>query len=116
MLPKGLVIVYNLHFLRPLLRPDEAKPPLVIDPNGMSAGSISTQRFQTITRWAPQIIQDAGSIKHEQLTPRLPLDGAETSRTLPPEQGLCLTTAKGLDHGFGAQSVRDMLNYLLRNT
>ena len=82
----------------------------------MSAGSISTQRFQAIAWRTPQIIQDVGGIEHEQLTPRLPLDGAETSRTLPPEQGLCLATAKGLDHGFGAQSVRDMLNYILRNT
>ena len=102
------MIVYNLHFLWwSLLRPDEAKAPLVVDPNGMGAGSVSAQRLQTITRRAPQIIQDACSVKYKQLTPRLPLNGTKTSRTFPPEQGFSLATAKGLDHGFGAQPVHD---------
>jgi len=51
------VVTHYLDVFRTCRRPAEADTPLIIDANAVLAGSIAFQRFQSVARWDPQIIQ-----------------------------------------------------------
>ena len=47
--------------------PDKADTPLIVDPNAVLTGSLTSQHFQTIGRRYAQIVQALGGIQHSQL-------------------------------------------------
>ena len=75
------MIVHNLYIFRACLCPDEADPVLIIDPDRVLPCPISTKRFETISRWAPQIIECMCRMKHGQLAARHSLNLMKTPRS-----------------------------------
>jgi hypothetical protein len=66
------VIVDNLDGFRTGIRPNEADPVLVIDPDAVVTAPISLQRLKPVSRRNPEIDQDACGIQRIQLLPSLP--------------------------------------------
>jgi hypothetical protein len=44
------MVVDDLDMLRPLLRPVEADPPLIVDANAVLSGPVSLQELQSVSR------------------------------------------------------------------
>ncbi len=61
------VIVHDLYVAWAMDRPDEAKPPLLIDTNAVLALSITPQRLETIAGWDTHEFQISGSVKLSKL-------------------------------------------------
>jgi hypothetical protein len=62
------MIVDNLYIICMPVRPDEAYEPLLVDPDADLPGPISSQRFEAVSRGAPEILQSARGIELPQLS------------------------------------------------
>ena len=69
------MIVDDLNLIRFAVGPDEANPPLVIDPHAVLTGSISLERLQAIARWDAKVLQPPSRVKVQQFAPTYTLDG-----------------------------------------
>jgi len=58
------VIVRYLDTLGVAVVPDEANPPLIVDPDTVLTFAIAFQRFKTVGGRYPQIIQSSGIVEH----------------------------------------------------
>jgi hypothetical protein len=58
------VIVRYLDTFGIAVVPDEANPPLIVDPDTVLTFAIALQRFKTIGRRYPEIIQGSGIVEH----------------------------------------------------
>jgi hypothetical protein len=68
------VVIHNLDVFGPCIRPSETNPPLRVDADAVLTGSLSAQRFQTISRWCRQIPQLGCVIQHLQFSLRCVFD------------------------------------------
>ena len=57
--------------------PSETDAPLVIDPNAVLTGSITTQGFKPIAWWNTKVVEPGRGIQQLQLTACHPLDHSE---------------------------------------
>src|SRR5260370_42263876 len=64
------VIVHYFNVMRLAIPPDEADPPLIVDPNTVLSSAISLERFEMVPRWNTKIIELPGGMKVEQFAPR----------------------------------------------
>jgi hypothetical protein len=62
------MIVDNLYVICVAVRPYEAYAPLLVDPDAHLPGPISSQRFEAVSRRAPEIVQSARGIDLPQLS------------------------------------------------
>src|ERR1700747_2095233 len=67
---RTLVIVDELHVHRTLPRPHKANPPLIVDANRVLPLSITSERFQPVSRRSSQIAQRGCGIQIAELPPR----------------------------------------------
>ena len=51
------MVIHDLDVLRAVCGPNEANPPLVVDPDAVLSFSISLQCFQFIARRSPQVFE-----------------------------------------------------------
>src|SRR5690625_7730874 len=51
------VVVNDLHLLRSGVRPHEADPPLVVDPDAVLSGPVTLERFEPITGWGAEVVK-----------------------------------------------------------
>jgi hypothetical protein len=63
----SVVIVNDLNLRRSELRPHEAHPVLIVDPNAMMPSAITLQRLQPVGRGNPKVSQGSGGIEQFQL-------------------------------------------------
>src|SRR6266699_5013673 len=93
-----LVVVHDLHLLRPVV-PDETNTPLLVDANAVLSGAISPQSLQPVSRRPAQVFEVHGVIQEHQLAacPHLDL-GRERLRGPAAEDALGFTAAEGADH------------------
>jgi hypothetical protein len=57
------VIVNDLHIMRITLFPNEANPPLVVDPDAMLSTAVPFKSFQPIARWHLQVLHRPGAME-----------------------------------------------------
>lgn len=93
------MIVGDFHVQGIAVFPAEADPPLIIDPNAVSALPIPGQLFQAIPWGNSQIAQSIGGVKDEELLERRAVYFRwELSRALAPEDPLCLWVFEAPNH------------------
>ncbi len=61
------VIIHNLDFLRPRVRPSKNNPPLIIDANRMKSREIAPQRFEPIARRGGKITKHSRAVYLDKL-------------------------------------------------
>ena len=61
------MVVRDLHIVNVALRPAEADPVLIIDPDTVPTFPLALQYFQAVTRRRPQVIQASGGIEVHEL-------------------------------------------------
>ena len=93
------MIVDNLDIVGVTVSPAKADSPLIVDANAVLPTTISSQLFQPIGRWDPEIIKRSRRIQHQQLSQRDSLDRREPLGVLSPENPLRLLAAEPPDHG-----------------
>jgi hypothetical protein len=59
----------------------ETDAPLIVDPNAVLTGSVTSQEFQPIVGWDPQVVDVGRPIQHSQLAHRDCLDIYEAPDT-----------------------------------
>jgi hypothetical protein len=96
-----LVIIDNLHVMRPVCLPDKTDSPLIVDPYAVLALAVSLQRLQLIPRWNAKVFQTSGCIQLIQLSQRNGSHVAPQSAFSRSEENVCvfaLEALEGLDH------------------
>jgi len=93
------MVIHDLNVRCSGLRPAEADPPLIVDTNAVLACSISTKRFEAISRWNPKIVKTAGNLQLSELAPSYGLDVYEAPHPMPLGEGLRVGAPKRRDHG-----------------
>jgi hypothetical protein len=94
------VIVHDLNFVSIPLAPNEAKTPLVVNPNAILSLSVAMQYFQAISGRCCQIAQFRGAVQLPELAPRNALDSLKAAARLPTVKSPSFRAAEGLDHGL----------------
>ncbi len=51
------MVVHDLNVIRIAIAPDEAQPPLVVDPDAVLSDPIACESLQVIAWWLPEILQ-----------------------------------------------------------
>ncbi len=93
-----LVIVHDLNLVSIALAPNEAKTPLVVNPNAVLSLSAALQYFQAIAGRRRQIAQFRGAVQLPELAPRDALDSLQAAARLPAVKSLGFRAAERLDH------------------
>ena len=70
------MIIGYFDFYLTAIFPSKNDPPLLVDSDTPETAQITSERFQTITRWNREILQRTSLIEHAQLSPRAVLDVA----------------------------------------
>jgi hypothetical protein len=93
------VVVDDLDLEGVTATPDEADPPLAIDPDAVLPRSIPFQLLESI-RWRdPQVFDPLGSVEHPQLPEADPLNvRPEALHALALEEALGVSICEALDH------------------
>ena len=65
-----LMVIGYFAFCLTAIFPSENDPPLLVDSDTPETTPITSERFQTITRWNREILQRTSLIEHAQLPPR----------------------------------------------
>jgi hypothetical protein len=94
------VIVHDLNFVSIALAPNEAKTPLVVNPNAILSLSVAMQSFQAISGRRCQIAQFRGAVQLPELASRDALDSLKAAARLSTMKSLGFRTAERLDHGL----------------
>jgi hypothetical protein len=68
------MIVDNFDLFWTMVRPSEDDPPLIVYADRMSAGEISPQRFQAVSRGNGEICQRGGAVELNEFTASYPCD------------------------------------------
>jgi hypothetical protein len=108
------VIIYDFNVVGLAVAPDEANPPLIIDPDAMLAGPITFERLEPVAGRNAQILQPPGCMKVEEPAPGHALDRAEPPHGLILEEGLGVTAAKRSDQEpvYDAESIPSIVTPL----
>ena len=109
------MVVKDLNLRWPDVSPGEADSVLVVDPDAELSFPVPFQRFQSVCRRNPEILQRAGRIQQLQFSPcDRPEDcGARPTRTLgvaSVEDVLCARIAKRVDHGATIARISGYVN------
>jgi hypothetical protein len=92
------MIIDNFYVVGVPFAPDEAEPPLLIDPDAVLSLSVAMQKFQAISRRRGQVSQLRGAVQ----LPKLPacdmLDRLKTSARLPIVKSPGFRGAERLNH------------------
>ncbi len=91
------MIIHDGHLGRSIVGPPKNDAPLVIDPNGVQARQIASERFQTVAGRNGKVAEDAGLIHLDQLSQRDPGYGRETAAAPFAEQIGGIPVREGLD-------------------
>jgi hypothetical protein len=95
----SLVVVRYLHVVSITVRPSEADPPLVVDPDAVLLLPIPSQLFEAVTRRDPKILECLRAIQNDQLSLSLPLKrGRELPGSLAPKDLLRLLIPEAPNH------------------
>lgn len=91
------MIVHYLNVMRLAIPPDEANPPLIIDPNAVLPRPISLERFEMVARRNTEFLQSLRGMEVEQFAPRHTFDRLEPENGLVVEQRLGVLASKRSD-------------------
>ena len=91
------MIIYDGRLGRSFFGPPKNDAPLVIDPNGVQARQIASERFQTVAGWNGKVAEDASLVHLDQLSQRDPGHGRETAAAPFAEQLGGIPVREGLD-------------------
>jgi len=81
------------------LSPNKTDPPLIVNPNAMTAGPITAQGFELIARRTAQIVKPFRRRQHHKLALRTALDvGRQTPNHPASRQCLSTRIGKATDH------------------
>jgi hypothetical protein len=95
----GSVVIDNFNLTRFPLVPDEADPPLPVDADAVPTAAIAFERFETVGRRRPQIIQNFGAMELQQFAEGGALDvPGQPARSLAFPDLLRLLAAETMDH------------------
>lgn len=98
------MVIHEANFGRPGFGPAKDNPPLVVDPNGMKAGVLPSQRLKSISRWHRQIGKQRGPVQLNELAKRQPGDGRKTPVSLLVKKLPGIRIGEGLNHvGTGSE-------------
>ena len=102
------VIVGDLDVVGVTVAPDEADPPLIIDPDAVLPTAVSAQRFQTISRRHAQRLESGRRVELNQL----PIGDAlylarQPPREPPLEHALGFPITEALDHATHGNARHD---------
>jgi hypothetical protein len=93
------VVVGELHLVRLTVAPDEADPPLVVDPDTVLALSIPTQAFQAVAGHDAQFLEAMGRVNQLKFPPGAHDDPTIDAADEPAlEQSRGAAIAKAPDH------------------
>jgi hypothetical protein len=93
------VIIGDLDFIRIVLSPYEADPPLIVYANGMLSFSLTSQFLQPIPRGRAKIVNAPRIVQHSELPQSSGLDIPRQSlRELAPIDLLGFFVGEGFDH------------------
>ena len=93
------MVIDDLHLIGVAAPPNEADPPLVIDPDAVLAGASGFERFEPVAGRLSQIIEIGCLVDLDQTPQRHPLHlGAEASNESSFENRLGLLVAEAQDH------------------
>ena len=93
------MVIGNFDFGFVAIFPSKNDPPLLIDPDTPETSQITSESFQSITRWNREILQLTSLIEHAQLPPRPVLNVArKLARALAPVDSFSFGVAEALDH------------------
>lgn len=91
------MVIDDLDVLGPVV-PDEADPPLIVDPDRMLPGPLALQRLQPVPRGHAKVGQHGGGGDHVELPVCDPIDRPEGRSLDPTEQGGGPLAAERSDH------------------
>ena len=94
------MIIDDLNFVSIPVAPNEAKTPLIVNPDTVLPLSLAAQGFQAVARRRCQIAQLRGAIQLPKLAPRDPLDSLKAAARLPAVKSPGFRAAERLDHGL----------------
>jgi hypothetical protein len=93
------VVVNDLDVPRFTVSPNEANPPLIVNPNAVLTLAIPVQRFQAIARRHAEIVELLCRVDRQELCARPPLDlGGQVAHGIPGEDRSSAFVGKALDH------------------
>src|SRR5437867_7780491 len=92
------MVVDDLNVVRVAVGPPETDAPLLVDPDRVLSGPVTSERFQAIARRLPQVVEPRGRGEHLKLSPRDPLDRLEPPDRLVAGQTLGVAAPKRAYH------------------
>jgi hypothetical protein len=92
------VIVGYLNVVSISASPEEANPPLIVNPYAVLPFSVAVQRFQSVSWWGRQISQFSGAVHLPKLPTSNLLNALKTPASLALVQSLSFSTTERLDH------------------
>ncbi len=94
-----MMVVDDLDLVGVTFEPNEANPPLVVDPNGILTRTVTLQLFQPIPRNTPKLVKCSDSMKRGELLQCAALHIAGNSPRGAPGEKLCrLSRGEAFDH------------------
>ena len=94
------MIVHDLNVMCLAIPPDEANPPLVIDPDAVLPGSIPLKRFEMVAGWNTKVVNLLGGMQVKQFAPRDTFDGTKRQHHPIVEKRLRVLASKRPDHAL----------------
>lgn len=97
------MIVDDLYLVGIAVLPDEAKSPLIVDPDAVLALAVTPERLESVAGRYGQIAEFGGTVQEKELAPSNTLEGSKSGDILVFEQRLCLLAPERLDHLLSVQ-------------
>jgi hypothetical protein len=98
LIPSSLMIIDDLDPFRRAFAPDEADPPLIVDPDTMLTLPVAAQSLKPISRNCRHVRQLLRVVQHPQLPPCYCSNIAESAALLAVKKLLGLLAAEGSYH------------------
>jgi hypothetical protein len=91
--------IHDLDIFRTHRSPSKADPPLIIDADAVLANSVALERFQTVSRWNPQIFEAACDLELSQFAAGYRSDVDEPADALTAGKCFSSCASERNDHG-----------------
>jgi hypothetical protein len=104
------MVVNNFDVMAMAIAPNEADPPLLIDPDGVLSLPVSPHRLQLVSRRRCQDAQFRRGVQLQQFAQRHPREGPEAPRMLVLKQFLGFLRHKTLNHTPSIQRIALYVN------
>jgi hypothetical protein len=92
------VVVDDLDFVCVSIRPSEADPPLVVDPDAVLSSAIAFEGLEPISWRRHQVAERLSAVQIEQFAARRALNRSKAGNRSIVEQGLGIARPEGLYH------------------